>query len=101
MKCRRLEGKGHWQRSAWITESRAATPKGDQSPGLKQASRCFQSLILRRLGSAREQILEHSQGPKWFVPHPFEQRSPEEACCRKFLELNVPFQASRDHNPLI
>lgn len=47
--------------------------EGERShPGLKQASRCFQSLVLRadRAKVLVNRILEHCQGPGWFCSSP-------------------------------
>lgn len=101
---RRLEGKGRWQRSRRITRVKNQGRRAE-SPGLKQPSRCFQSRALCADRAEAEALVNRSWSTakdlNGFVPRPSEQHSPKEACCRKFLELNVLFQASRDHIPLI
>lgn len=77
--------------------------EGERSgPGLKQASRCFQSLVLRadRAKVLVNRILEPRQRPEWFGSSPLSSTLKEEACCRKFLELNVLFLGQQGPHPI-
>lgn len=105
MKCRRLEGKGALAKVNMDYPSQEQPPRGRraESPGLKQASRCFQSLVL--CADRAEVLVNRSwnaaKALNGFVPRPLEQHSAKEACCRKCVELTVLLQASRDHIPLV
>lgn len=103
----KIGGEGALAKVTADYQSQEQQPQGRraESPGLKQPSRCFQSWALCADRAEAEALVNRSWNTakdlSGFVPHPFEQHSPKEACCRKFLELNVLFQASRDHIPLI